>query len=187
MVVIGLLGKKHVGKDTFADYLVQEYGFIKLTLAKPLKDICQILFDFSHEQLYDDKLKEIVDPRWGVSPRVLMQYIGTDILRNDISRIINVGSQFWIKKLRFKCINVLKKNPNAHIVISDLRFDNECDLAHEFNGTVIKINRKDYNIIDGHESEKNIDLVKNYDIVVKNDSTIKKLYKKIDDIVSKYI
>ena len=38
--IIGILGNKRVGKDTVADYLVKNYGFIKYNFADPIKEIC---------------------------------------------------------------------------------------------------------------------------------------------------
>ena len=80
-MIVGLIGKKGHGKDTFADYLVQHYDFVKLSFAEPLKKVCKELFLLTDEQLYDPMEKEKVDERWGKSPRQLMQIIGTDILR----------------------------------------------------------------------------------------------------------
>ena len=41
MVLIGLVGRKGVGKDTFADYLVKNHQFEKHAFAEPLKQICK--------------------------------------------------------------------------------------------------------------------------------------------------
>ena len=37
-MIIGIVGNKNVGKDTLADYLVKEKGFIKYAFADPLKE-----------------------------------------------------------------------------------------------------------------------------------------------------
>ena len=52
MECIGLLGQKGSGKDTLADYLVNNKGFVKYSFATPVKNISKILFNLSYEQLY---------------------------------------------------------------------------------------------------------------------------------------
>ena len=99
MILVGLLAKKRYGKDTVADFLVEKYGFIKISLADPLKDATKVLFGFTDDQLYGDK-KEIIDEYWGVSPRQVFQYLGTDVFRNDFKRIApHLNDNFWVKSL----------------------------------------------------------------------------------------
>lgn len=59
-MIIGLCGKAGSGKDTVADFLVRDFGFVKIALADPLKRICREVFDFSAEQLWgpSDKRNE---------------------------------------------------------------------------------------------------------------------------------
>lgn len=51
-MIIGLCGQAGVGKDTVADFLVKNHGFVKVALADPLKRICKEVFDFSDNQLW---------------------------------------------------------------------------------------------------------------------------------------
>jgi len=63
-VNIILLGyKAHSGKDTLADYLEEEKGFIKYSFAKKLKSVVADLYGFTHEQMYGE-LKNVPDPRY---------------------------------------------------------------------------------------------------------------------------
>lgn len=140
-MLIGILGRKRVGKDTVADYLCEKYGFRKLTLAQPLKDICKVAYDFSDEQLYGS-LKEVIDDRIGVSPRIVYQYIGTEVFRKDINRIIpDIKNNFWINLIAENYLEIKRNSDNDLVVISDVRFQNEIDKIHELGGIVIKINR----------------------------------------------
>ena len=68
-MIIGISGKKRSGKDTVADFLIQEYGFIKYGFADPIKQIAKIIFGFNEEQLYGDK-KEEIDKIWKIKPRI---------------------------------------------------------------------------------------------------------------------
>ena len=184
-MIIGLLAKKRHGKDTVADYLVEKYGFKKFSLADTLKDACKILFGFDDEQLYGDK-KEEIDPKWKVSPRKMFQYLGTDIFRKQMADVIpDIEDKFWVKSLEIKIINTLKENNNQNIIVADCRFQNEVDMIHNLGGTVIKIVRPSISDDDIHESEKNIDLINNYDIIVQNNKTIIDLHKKIVNIIEK--
>ena len=82
IMLIGFMGIKGSGKDTCADLLIQNYGFMKKSFADPLKHACKELFLFTNEQVFGTQLqKETPDPRWfGCSPRVALQYVGTDLL-----------------------------------------------------------------------------------------------------------
>jgi hypothetical protein len=51
-MIIGVSGLAGAGKDTVADYLVSNHGFVKIALADPLKRICKDVFDFTDEQLW---------------------------------------------------------------------------------------------------------------------------------------
>jgi len=52
LMIIGLCGVAGSGKDTVADFLVKNHGFVKVAFADPLKRICKDVFDFSDEQLW---------------------------------------------------------------------------------------------------------------------------------------
>lgn len=178
-MLIGILGRKWSGKDTVSDYLVANHNFKKISFAQPLKDACGILFNFNHEQLHGN-LKEVIDPNWGVTPRKVMQFIGTDIFRNNIDDLLpNIGDNFWVQSAMSKYAQ-----SSTSIVISDVRFQNEINSIHEHNGIVIKLNRTCIKNNDDHSSEKNIDkLIADYEIM--NDGTLDSLYKNIELIVSR--
>lgn len=182
MSLIGFMGKKGSGKDTSADYLVKKYGYKKISFATPLKDAIQILFGFSDEQLYGDK-KETIDDRWGTSPRKVMQYLGTDIFRNDINKIMpNIKNNFWTNIMEINYKNELLKNKNAKFVIADVRFKNEVDVIHKLGGKIIKIDRNTKHN-DNHISENMMDKINDFDHIIDNTSSLNNLYKKIDLII----
>lgn len=63
-MLIGFAGKAKAGKDTCADYLVAQYGFVKVALADPLKRFAMNVFSFTEAQLWGDTLKERRDVRY---------------------------------------------------------------------------------------------------------------------------
>jgi len=203
-MLIGLLGKKRSGKDTFADYCCEKYEYKKTAIAKPLKDISKILFNFTDEQLYGEK-KEIIDENWGITPRRAFQFIGTDLIRDKFGELIkDIGNDFWIKHFE---INYREMKNNKNIIVSDIRFQNEVDMIKKLGGIIIKIerinknendeNKNDENKNDENEnenknkkndlhiSENEIDEIISYDFLIKNNKSIVDYKKNIDLLFKK--
>jgi dephospho-CoA kinase len=180
--IIGITGNKQHGKSTIANYLIDNFNYVELAFAKPLKDVCEILFDFDYEQLYGNK-KEIIDERWKQTPRKLFEYIGTELFRKQIGEVLpEVNGEFWIKIIENKINTIIKNNENAKIVISDIRFQNELDFIKKLNYNVhtIKVIRPEKLENYTHDSEKNIQEF-NTEYVFMNNGTIEDLYKIIDN------
>ena len=160
-MIIGLTGKKQHGKDTVADVLV-ENGFLKLSFADPLKKICQQLFSLDESQLHDPTMKEVVDPRWGKSPRQLFQEIGTDLFRK------HYDDRIWIKLL----LHEIGKHPDRNIVVSDARFQDECDALSDLQNSeevhIFKVVRPSMTLQDDHASENGI--LENYETICNSGS-----------------
>jgi hypothetical protein len=176
-MIIGILGNKGHGKDTVADYLVEKYNYNKYSFAKPIKDICKIIFGFTEDQLYTNK-KEIIDKYWNITPRKAMEFIGTDLFRYRMNELIpDIKDNIWVKHFSKYILN---NNLNKNIVIADIRFQNEVDEIHKLNGIIIKIYRPDKEEEYKHISEYGIKNIKNYDLLIINDKNKKNLYNKID-------
>jgi hypothetical protein len=171
MVLIGLVGKKQVGKDTVAMYLKKRYQFINHAFADPLKEACQVLFMLNESQLNDNRLKERTDPRWDKTPRQMMQLVGTDLFRNHVDK------DFWIKHMEFW----IEMHPEESIIISDVRFQNEADLIKERGGYLWKIDRTTA-FSDHHESENQ--QIKGIDFNIYNETSLDDLYQEIDRLMS---
>lgn len=63
--IIGLLGHAGSGKDTVADFLVTNYGFIKMSLADEMKRFARRVFEFTDEQLWGpSSCRNAVDHRY---------------------------------------------------------------------------------------------------------------------------
>jgi hypothetical protein len=117
--IVLVCGGRRSGKDYLAEYLEKVHGYIHIKISRKLKEICKLLFAFSNEQMETDS-KEMVDLRWGVSPRRCMQFIGTEFFQDGINNLlIGIGKTFWINSL----LNEL--DSNKRYVISDLRFFHE--------------------------------------------------------------
>lgn len=182
-MIIAVIGKKRSGKDTFANYLVNNYGFKKYGFGDPVKEICKLMFGFSQEQI-DTDLKEEKDTRWNITPRETFQIIGTEFGRNFINqKLPNLNcynEQFWIRKFELWYYKQIKLNPNIKIVISDVRFLNEFECLKKLNAVFVKINRHT-GLIDNHISENNLNNIDihNVNITIDNNQSIEDFYNKI--------
>lgn len=170
-LLIGITGKKGVGKDTVADFLVDTYAYNKYAFADPLKRGCMEMFGLNYDQVYETK--EVLDEYWGITPRYILQTIGTDLVRE------NFDKNFWVLRLEK---DIKKKILSNNIVISDVRFQNEVDMIRKYNGIIIKVERETH-YVDVHISEKGLD---DYDYLIFNNGTEKQLYDKINKILQEH-
>jgi hypothetical protein len=183
-LIIGITGKKFNGKDTLGKYL-SKYGYRRLAFAEPLKQVLKIIFQFNDEQLYGND-KEIPDTYWKVSPRSIMQFVGTDLFRHQIKKILpDIDDNIWIEVVKRQILDIWKKNPKQKIVLTDLRFPNEINLIKELNGVIIRVKRNidksEEEFIVIHESETYIDKL-NVDYDFDNNKTKNDLFEQFDKI-----
>lgn len=101
------------------------------------------------------------------TPRLLLQYIGTDLFRDKILQNIWVNALFS----DFKSLN-------NNWIISDLRFPNEFDAIKVREGLCIRINRNSDNK-SNHISETSLDHIENWDWVINNDGSIEDLIEEV--------
>lgn len=140
-MIIGICGLQGAGKDTLADILCEKYGFVRLSFAGVLKDVCAVLFGWDREMLEgrtkEARLeREVVDEWWsarlgiaGFTPRKAMQMIGTDVMRNYFHDGI------WVAAVERRLMFLPK------VVITDCRFPNEIALIKAAGGKVIHVER----------------------------------------------
>lgn len=185
--VIGFAGAIGSGKTTCAQYLVDKYGAQSRAFADPLKEVCQIIFSLSHEQLFGS-LKETPDPRWdNLAPRQLFQFVGTELFRERFSELCpGIGDNIWVKSLQ----NWLEQQPeDAIISVGDVRFFNEMHMIHKLGGIVIHLSRNNTTVcghLSGHLSERALTR-SIFDFRIDNNGDLQDLYAKIDAIVSGYL
>jgi hypothetical protein len=189
-MLIGFMGIKGSGKDTCADYLIEKYGFIKKSFADPLKRACQELFLFTNDQVFGtQEQKETPDPRWfGCTPRLALQYVGTDLLRNGLDKIMpGLGTNVFTHNFKLWYEAEKIKNPKLKVVIADVRFQNEIDFIQSLGGTVVKIDRPSVISNDMHQSEKELQSITTYNYLLNNTGTKNDLYDWIDGLIGKLI
>lgn len=174
MVLIGLMGFKQSGKDTFADYLVRHYGFEKHAFAEPVKKICQIMFLLTKEQLDDPKLKETIDGRWGLTPRQMMQKVGTDMVRQVWDE------DFWVKNMDMRLRGV-----EGDVIISDVRFPNEAQYVRNCGGVLVRIVSVAEERGDTHTSETSQISIQEDVCVMNQKNGLEMYYQTIEETLTK--
>lgn len=184
--IIAFCGAARSGKDTAAAYFVAK-GYTHLKIAAALKEMVGPLFQFTPAQLETDE-KDRVDPRWGVTPRRVMQFFGEEVMQRQLPELLpGVGRQFWIRRL------LSEMDPNTRYVISDLRYQHEYDLLKQLGAQVIRIERQSTAAADTaadaaplHNSEKEF---RHFpaDYTVTNRSGVEALYEGLDWICRRWL
>lgn len=189
-MIIGLAAKKHSGKDTVADYIVEKYGFKKYGFGDPIKEIGRILFDFNDEQLYGS-LKENIDKRWSIRPREFFQKFGTDygqlIMPQHFPKAFKdiEVREFWVKKFWIWYESELEKNPLLNVVIPDVRFVHEYNFLISKGAYIFKIKRKQIHL-DSHLSETELDKYMDdmFHAIIENDGTKEELFDTVRELIN---
>jgi hypothetical protein len=185
MKLIGLTGKKRCGKDTFAHYICDKYGYKQYAFAQPLKQACREIFLLNDEQVDGTQKETPIDRLNGITPRQIFQKVGTEIFRDYIGVVFpelkEFNNNFWTKRFEWWIEEQQRECSNCLIVISDVRFDNEAELIKKYGGIIIEIDRHT-GLQDGHISEKGISRERiNYQIT--NNNSITNYHGEIDKII----
>lgn len=148
-MIIGLTGLIGSGKDTIADHLVQQHGFVQISFAESVKDALAKIFGWDREML-EGKTKEHrearnkVDTWWAkelgiphFTPRWAMTTFGTDVMRKHFD------DRIWMLSVKDKITRLQQKNPKVRIVISDARYVNELNMIRELGGHLLCVSRGD--------------------------------------------
>lgn len=149
MVFLCVCGFQGSGKDTFSNYLVSNFVFVKFSFASATKDILSTLFGWDRVLLEGDtkesrEFRETVDPWWSdklgipnLTPRKTLQLVGTDLFRKQFNYNI------WVNCVEKKILSQIQSNPNSNIIISDCRFPNEIEMLKNLGFKLIHIKRND--------------------------------------------
>ena len=140
--IIAITGLKGSGKDTTADYIIKNYdNWEKDSFAGTLKDAVSSIFGWDRKMLagetpQDREIRETRDDYWSeklgfeVTPRIVLQKLGTDCLRCHFHQNI------WVDSLERKIRNTTK-----NVIITDCRFKNEIDMLRNLGATIIRVER----------------------------------------------
>ena len=140
-MIIGVTGLIGSGKDTIADYLVTHHGFKRVSFAASLKDATSAIFGWDRELLEGTtkssrEWREERDEWWSnrlgidITPRWVLQYLGTDVFRNHFH------SDIWVASVENKL-----RQAKDNIVITDCRFANEVNAIKKAGGITMRVSR----------------------------------------------
>lgn len=170
-MLIGLCGFKGSGKDTVADYLVESFGFVKIQNADPIRRALAAMFEIDIATFTDVNVKELPLPELkDHSPRFLQQTLGT-----EWGRTIDPDLWVWLAQQK---INKYYTSGVRHLVVSDVRFENEARAIKARGGVVWHVERPGIVRTDGHPSEKGLP-PEFIDLAIHNDGTKAMLYTKV--------
>jgi hypothetical protein len=209
-MILGICGLISSGKDTIADYLTTSHGFKRVSFAESLKDAVSMVFGWDRELLEGTtkssrEWREQKDEWWSnrlgmdITPRWVLQYWGTDILRKHFH------TDIWVASAE----NKLRQSTD-NIVITDCRFSNEIDAVKNAGGITLRVERGDrpewYNYaVDYNKGERNnmmwaiskeylrrsgvhaseySSVGLKYDHLIENNKSIDDLHRTIDSIIN---
>lgn len=122
-IVVAFTGFKSHGKDTAAQTLIDNHGFVRVSFADGLrKTVCTAL-RCEEDWFLDPAKKEEIDPRTGKSRRWWLQWIGTEGFRSQWDDIwVNWWKQEIIEKGYKRVVTTDMRFPNEAIAVQNSGF-----------------------------------------------------------------
>lgn len=155
------------------------YNFKTGIVSTNIKD-ADVVIDNIDEFDYDNlaPLLFLYNNNISIKIRVLLQYYGTNIIRNHFWR------EAFIRYTINKAFDI--RNSKGQCIISDVRFDNECEAIIDCGGMIIRVDRESSNDnYDSHESEQIT--INEDDYVIDNTGTLVGLFYKVLKFVTDYM
>lgn len=188
-IVIAFLGRAGSGKSTAAKHVATKYNGNLVSFATPVKRLAKILYRFTDDQVFGNQAeKEAVDPRYGISPRIAMQRLGTgarDVIGNHVwvdACLSSIANQAGISKQLF--------------VIDDCRHYNEVvalENAISLEPYIIRLTCPDTTttVDSKHPTEAEVDMVPDVSLFASIESATsvgsKDLLAKVDKVVQQIL
>jgi hypothetical protein len=127
-----MVGKAQSGKDTFAEVLVREGGYVRMAFADELKRDVAAFLGITTDEL-EERKNEF---------RTALQAYGTRRREQD-------GRSYWLGRLEPKLTSALDAGSN--VVVTDVRYQNEADWIRALGGVLIRRVRKDHRGLTGEQ------------------------------------
>ena len=180
--VIAFVGKAGSGKTAAAKYLVDKYGYTRLSFSDGLKKMLLMGLNVPFEHLYGYKKNEPCPQLCEVTARHAMITLGTEWGRNLIH------PRIWVRTLDLQMCKLMSKGYKK-FVIDDVRFLNEAQWVkdiHKDSVDIIKTRllrlvRDNNNKID-HQSETEQDSIEDNGVIY-NNGPFESLYSTLDKLI----
>lgn len=205
-VIVGVSGFAGSGKDTFADRLVERHGFLKISLADPIKEVCKRVFDFTDEQLWGSSNKrEEEDLRYpfsGICPACHQRCKSQPRPEDDHNdwrcpthggykafvtprlALQTLGTEWgrtlygdiWIDTT----VREIQRSIHDRWVVPDVRFHNEVRKLRDAGAWLVRLKRGEQRY--PHASEAQMAEMKDgsFDLSLNNHGTLEELYQAVD-------
>ena len=161
MRLIGIAGQARAGKDTLCSYMLDNLDgiWLRSSFADPIKEMLRAIgVDCS------DDAKAVVSDDYGVTPRHMMQTLGTEWGRHMID------GDIWVKAFA-------RMNAGKCVIVPDVRFENEAELVREHGVLIHLVGRGG---IEGNHVSENAIEFKPGDIVIDNSRDLAWLHGQVD-------
>ena len=170
--LVGILGRKRSGKDTFAASLIERHGFVRVAFADPLRDAALAADPFLVGPFLSDEpqpLSAIVSAL-GWEGLKISKYAesGRKFIQNYGVAIRKIDPDFWLRAGMTRIRAALAEGQS--VVVTDVRFPNEADAIEEegrwrlvgdggvfVGGALVRITRPGLVSTDSHVSETALD------------------------------
>lgn len=147
--VLGVSGPIGSGKDEVGKALAP-HGFVPMSFAEPLRVAGAMVYGVPMRYFTERGLKELPLPNSNLSPRRILQLMGTEVCRE-------VCEPIWVKRTLLRMASVMHDLPGyaknsrkrisasngMRLVITDTRFQNEADFVRSVGGRVVRVSRPD--------------------------------------------
>lgn len=203
-LIIGLAGKRRSGKGEVCRILAKS-GIVEISFAAPMKETVTSLFSLEPDACYNQKKKETILPRWGVSPRDMLQVVGTECFQfafpkalRRLGRRPTFGRDVWVQICLERLSRLPEKKRPKVVILGDLRFPHEARAIRKAGGLLWRLDRKavapkywlpaslrpleralrgllGLQRVEDHPSETALDTWKDWDAVIPNDGTLEEL------------
>lgn len=208
-IIVGLSGKKGVGKDTLASILTKNHHFTRFALGDYVKDIIEEVLHVPRILLYSEELKD----RELSEPIEFKEYQFEHLLEkleycaefNEEDELQNIKRLFLTTKfitprqiMQFVATDIvrdyigydtwidmlrrdLEKTTHTKIVVTDCRMANERKLIKDLGGKLgLVVRDNSINKDDTHFSENDLGEVDEYDYIFSNNSEMSSFISEID-------
>lgn len=142
--IVGLIGKKRSGKDTFGEALVLTSGFTRVAFADPLREAALGLDPIVGRPALpgqlapqrDVRLSDVVEAIGWEKAKDLVPEVRRTLERFGTDAIRRLDEDFWVRMAAEKIQSI-----EGPVVVTDVRFPNEADKIRELGGIVVRIIR----------------------------------------------
>lgn len=167
-MILGIHGRKRVGKDTLASILRERYSFAPIAFADPIREMLGVLRVPEH---FKQNKNEVI-PQFGKTYTELCQTLGTDWGRDMVCKDI------WLKIANSRRM-IAESYGAPGVVFTDIRYPDEADFVQSIGGRIIFLEGNRGIVVNGHSSETKLD-DKYADYRMRNDGTLTDLKEAAD-------